>query len=228
MKSSSLFPKKCLFCQLKTHTATALCKTCEALLPYPRNPCVRCGFFLPLSSSTPCGKCLMQPPAFDGIYALFSYENPIASLIQDIKFQEHFLIAHGLGEMLGAFLKKQYEEKPLPEVIIPVPLHPQRLKHRGFNQALELAKPLKKILNIPLDPRACTRKKNTAPQATLSASQRGKNIKDAFHIHHTSYKSIALVNDVITTGNTLHDLAQGFKREGTSHIVLWCLAQTPP
>lgn len=120
-----------------------------------------------------------------------------------------------------------YLNKRLPDRIIPVPLHAKRLKERGFNQALEIARPVAKHLRLPLDARGCKRTKYTDAQAQLDFANRSYNIKEAFSIESDySNQHIAIIDDVTTTGQTLRELSQALKKAGAKQIDLWCCAKT--
>ena len=119
------------------------------------------------------------------------------------------------------------------DLIIPMPMHPKRLQERGFNQALEIAKLISKLLDIPLDYQSCTRNKLSPPQASLPLKERVKNIRGVFGINDAHAKNlkglkIALIDDVMTTGASLNELAKTVKKAGASHVECWVLARTLP
>lgn len=169
----------------------------------------------------------MQSPPMDRTYALFLYEPPITRLILDLKFGHALLNSRILGELLAEKIKNEwYCDKPLPEIIFPIPLHNNRLKERGFNQALEITKPLAKLLDLPIENSACQRIKPTAAQATLLAEQRKHNILNAFQISTSlNYHHVAIVDDVITTGHTVMEFSKHLKKAGVNIIDVWCCAR---
>ncbi|MCW8890047.1 MAG: ComF family protein [Sedimenticola sp.] len=115
-----------------------------------------------------------------------------------------------------------------PELLIPVPLHPNRIKHRGFNQALELASVIGRELAIPVDHKHCRRLCDNTPQAGLNKLQRRSNIRGAFEIKNgLNVSHIALVDDVVTTGSTVNELARQLKKTGIQRIDVWAIARTP-
>ena len=121
----------------------------------------------------------------------------------------------------------KHRKSNLPECIIPVPLHPQRLRVRGFNQALELARIIAKQLNIPLNYSLCQRDKSTPFQSGLSAKQRKQNLKNAFIVTKPhAYKHVAIFDDVVTTGTTVNELAKQLKNSGVETIEVWAIART--
>lgn len=164
----------------------------------------------------------MSPPPFDHVQALFEYEPPISSLIHQLKFSGNLLIARFLATQWIDHLKNTIR----PDLILPVPLHHTRLSERGFNQALEIAKPIGKHFQIPIDTRSCIRIKNTQAQSSLPASKRKHNLKNAFGLSHAiSAKHIAILDDVMTTGNTASEIALLLRKIGVEKIDVWCCAR---
>lgn len=143
-----------------------------------------------------------------------------------LKFNHALLNARILGELLAEKIHLWYQQQPLPEFIIPMPLHTKRLKERGFNQALEIARPISSSLGIPIDKTSCQRIKHTFAQATLHADQRQANIKKAFKVtSDLANKHIAVLDDVITTGNTITEFCRTLKKAGAGKIDVWCCAR---
>lgn len=168
---------------------------------------------------------MVNPPPYDSTLALFNYQFPLDHLVLALKFSKKLLYARLMGELIADRLADRSIESP--EVIIPVPLHILRLQERGYNQALEIARPISKRLNIPLAGDACQRVISTQPQAVIPAGQRQSNVKKAFSISpHFTAGHIALVDDVITTGSTMAELAQQFKKAGVKRVDVWCFAKT--
>lgn len=219
------FSSNCLLCNEPTGRNLSLCSDCEHELPYLPNSCLYCAKLLP-DKVTICGDCLKKTKRlFDNVFALFSYEFPIAKLILGLKFQQQLINAELLGQLMAGHLRNNFYS--LPECIIPIPLHLNRLKTRGYNQALEIARPIAKYLNIPIDAYSCVRKRDTKAQASIPAALRKKNIKNAFAISKPiSYKHIAILDDVMTTGQTAAELARVLKQAGVEKISLWCCAKT--
>lgn len=146
----------------------------------------------------------------------------------ELKFHEKIINARILGELLLTAVKTiWYQNKELPTVLLPMPLHFHRLRTRGFNQAVEIARPIAKGLNIPLNTTACQRSKNTLPQAMLPEEKRRQNLQNAFTIKENfAGQHIAVLDDVITTGHTLAEFIQTLTRAGAAKIDVWCCAQT--
>ena len=194
-----------------------ICAHCYRHLPWNRVCCVQCA--LPLASKNAqdvlCGRCLTQPPAYDAIHSLFRYEAAIIAMVHQFKFHQRLLYARLFGTMMAAELKRiirQTQQKP--DCIIPVPLHASRIRQRGFNQSAELAKILSRQLQIPLDTVSVKRVRKTTTQTGLKAKQRRQNIKGAFALQKPlAAEHILLVDDVVTTGSTVNELARLLKRE---------------
>lgn len=183
--------------------------------------CPRCA--LPTTDSNLCGHCLREPPAFDHTVAIFSYAFPVDSLIQALKYGHRLDLAHALA----APLAQRAATAPRPDVLIAMPLHPFRLRERGFNQALELAKIIAKQLDIPLLPQGAERIRATTPQVDLPWKERAVNLRGAFSSSMDfAGKHVALVDDVMTSGASLHELALALRRRGASEISAWVVART--
>lgn len=222
-----LLPFTCIFCSAPSGREQDLCEACFNDIPRLQHACQRCAN--PLQTYTPnllCGACLKKAPPFQRTFALYFYKDLAVRLIMDLKFGEALLNARILGELLADTIQNEwYKNSPLPEALIPIPLHPKRLKERGFNQALEIAKPISKLLKIPLNYIACQRVKHTEAQATLPAKERYKNIKNAFQVNLLPYRYVAVLDDVITTGQTMNEFCQSLKRAGVQKIDVWCCAR---
>lgn len=144
-------------------------------------------------------------------------------LLRTFKFQQRHACARLLGELLAARLATLSEP---PQLIIPVPLHPQRYRERGFNQALELGRPLSKRLNIPLGTQYCRRIRATVPQSELSAALRRRNLRGAFCVVETPpVNHVVLLDDIVTTGATVSELTRVLKRAGIARVDVWCCAR---
>lgn len=182
-----------------------------------------------MKNSLLCGTCLKEDPPFTQVYALYLYQPPITNLIMSLKFGNALANARILGELFAEKIQSEwYRNKPLPEAIIPMPLHPKRLKERGFNQAIEIARPVAKLLNRPLLVIECSRVKHTVAQATLSAKDRLVNIQGAFTSSSLVYQHVAVLDDVITTGSTMNEFCNTLKKSGVQTIDVWCCARPLP
>lgn len=216
------FANHCLLCKAISKNDIALCEDCKDTLPLIKQACARCGIPLPVESLL-CGQCQMHPPCFDNVLSPFHYKNPMSYLIKRFKFNEQLACT----KVLAALLLEQILDSELidiPDIIIPVPLHRRRMSQRGFNQAYEIAKPIAKRLNIPLAPFTSTRVKNTLAQSQMPAKKRRENIKNAFAVNPLS-GHVVIVDDVITTGHTVNELAKECRRAGASRVDVWSLCR---
>lgn len=222
---SFFFPSSCLLCGIPN--ASALCRACNDELPWLTQACLQCGLPLPTAKNQLCGQCQHSRPAFNRTIALFHYNDMVKPLINSFKFQAQ--LSHGrlLSDLLRQKLSQYYHTNRLPETIIAMPLHYKRLRQRGFNQALELAKPIAKHWKIPLNYHCCQRIRATQQQSELSVQQRKHNVKQAFTVKsHLAGKHIAIIDDVITTGATMQACCLALKRAGVAQIDVWCIART--
>lgn len=221
-----LMPQSCFLCG---HTANlALCEPCLQRLPYIQQYCQRCGSEMPKTCQL-CGNCQQDLPPYTQTKAIFNYIYPIKKLIHAAKFERNLAILHCLGIKMGEQLTDyMLSESLLPDVLIPIPLHPQRLRERGYNQSLELAKLIAKQTHIPLDYTACQRIRNTPHQSVLSSIQRRHNLKNAFMLNKlpVNWQYVILVDDVVTTGSTVKEVTQLFLRAGIARVDVWCCARS--
>jgi len=172
-----------------------------------------------------CGRCGDRPP-FAATRAAYLYAPPLDRLVQELKFAGRLGHARLLGELLAAHL--QAVGTPPPEMVIPVPLHPRRLRTRGYNQARELARPVARRLDVPLCAHAARRLRDTAAQSDLDAAARRRNVRGAFAVDAgVAGRRVALVDDVVTTGNTVTELARALVAAGAERVEVWCLARAP-
>ncbi len=198
------------------------CADCDADMPYLNGPhCPTCG--LPSPGAATCGRCLRKRPLFDRTVAACAYAFPFDQIIQSLKFSEQLQLAHELAERLMPRITT------IPDCIVPMPLHPARLRARGYNQSQELARHLSRRLHIPLLPHACRRVRDTPPQSTLKLKERTKNIRKAFEATHDfSGQHVAIVDDVMTSGASVNELALALRRSGAREISAWVMARALP
>lgn len=230
---ATLLPNSCALCG--NSSREALCNGCH--LQFFNQHCVRCvrcaAPLPPLETASPdtiCGDCLKGPPAFDRTIVAADYMPPIDHMVLALKFGSQLALASLFSRMLrDALLHSQ--DNPLPEMLIAVPLGPIRLAERGFNQALEIARPLSRALGIPLHARLMERTRDTRAQAMLPPDERHKNMRKAFSIAASFVdqipgKHIGVIDDVITTGETLNEIAATLKRFGATQITNLVFART--
>ncbi len=231
-KISSLFAiKQCLLCQqplLRQNIHSPFfCDTCYLDLPWHSQACFRCGNVFSITDDQPiCGQCLLQPPPYQRLIATWYYHSPIREIIAALKFKHNFCYATALAQHLLTSINNNYLHD-LPDRIIPVPLHRHRLRQRGFNQAQIIAKKIAKKLQLPLDIHSCQRILATKAQANLPSDKRNRNVLNAFQCKtHLHGETIAIVDDIVTTGSTVSELARCFYQAGANNVHVWCCAKT--
>jgi ComF family protein len=220
-----LLPPTCILCGNPGYNSRDICQSCYLHLPRNNLCCYRCAEILekPITAPVLCGRCLSRRPAFDETYAPFIHQGAIKHLIGNLKFGATYKNARLLGMLLADHLKQTAEQ---PDLIVPVPLHLSRYRQRGFNQAIEIGRTVAKELKIPLDLTSCKRHRDTPHQTQLSAKKRRKNLKNAFSVIKPIHaRHIAILDDVMTTGSTAHELAYVLKKAGVSRVDVWVCAR---
>lgn len=171
-----------------------------------------------------CGRCLVQQPHYDRVVVPFSYEFPLTVLVQRLKYRGELACARPLAGALVDAL----EQEPYPDVLMAMPLAPARAAQRGFNQAMEISRFIAAEFGLEVSHDLCRRKHEGVPQATLPWKQRAKNVRNAFTCDaDLTGKRVAIVDDVLTTGATLSELARTLKRQGALEVSGWIVARTP-
>ncbi len=236
----------CIICRHPLESSNTLCSYCmhlhERSLLKPASTCLRCA--LPLESaheanktltaapSLICAECQNQPPLFKRCIAAATFEALPAQLIRRCKHHGKASAANFMGTQLCAAIESRLPEQThqqIADCIIPVPLHPLRMRQRGFNQASLIAAPIAKALGIPLEENACTRLQMNDSQQSLNRAARKKNLENAFAAKPGSVagKRVAIVDDVVTTGTTANELAKTLLKAGAVHCEIWSYARTP-
>ena len=213
------WPQDCVLCGAQASSGT-LCAPCETDLPWlPLQRCSVCA--LPLASGAVCGACVARPPRFDRVEAPFAYRYPLAQLIHALKYGGRLALARTLGEALARTVPRDVD------VIVPMPLARGRLAERGFNQALEIARVVAARTGIPLLRDAVRKVVDTPPQAALPWNERARNVRRAFVCDSDlAGVRIAVVDDVLTTGATLNELARVLRKAGAVSVAGWVVART--
>lgn len=226
MLLNPLLKHYCMLCASYDAGSLGLCASCLQDLPwYSAAQCPQCGLN---SDGRTCGSCLTASPGFDATSALFTYDFPLDRLLQQYKYREGLQLANTFASLLYQKLST-LPRTSQTDVIIPMPMHEKRLQERGFNQALEIARIVAKESNVPLDCKTCQRVKFTPPQASLPLKERTKNIRGAFKCQHDLRGlNIAIIDDVMTTGASLDELAKTLKQAGAAHVACWVIARTLP
>lgn len=226
-----IFPPLCHICKVFIPDAGALhiCPACRDKLKMASSPLCRiCGIpFTGQGDDHACGKCLGKQPAFDIARAAVIHEGDVRHLIHAFKYNNKTHLRRPLAlltiERLTDFIR---QEKP--ELILPVPLHIDRLRKRGFNQAILLGEMLSREWKIPMERRALLRLRRTEPQVDLSAAERLENVKNAFGVSETASlagKAILLLDDVLTTGSTVDECARILKKAGVTRVTVVTVAR---
>ncbi|BFI94709.1 MAG: ComF family protein [Rhodanobacter sp.] len=219
-----LLPSCCLLCGAAGANDLDLCAPCAAELPRNRSCCARCALPLPAAAAL-CGECQRHAPPWDAAWAPFRYGWPLDRLEARFKFGRDLAAGRALAALW------QGEPMPLarPALLLPVPLHRTRLRQRGYNQALELAKPLARALGVPLRRDLLLRLRSTAAQTELDAVTRRRNVRGAFAVRAgiALPAHVAVLDDVMTTGATLAECARMLKQAGVQRVDVWALARAP-
>ncbi len=212
---------RCFLCTRSCDNRSVTCTECLNDTVMNTNACPKCA--RPSSASKTCAECLIRPwESIKSVHALFQYLYPVNRLIQHMKFKQGIDVANSLGSLLANL--SLYSDAAKPDCIIPVPLHFSRLVSRGYNQSVELARPLSRQLGIAVDVGACKRNRATIPQTDLPVKKRKQNVLNAFSAtERISYKHVLLVDDVVTTGSTVNELARTLRLAGVNQVdVLTC------
>jgi ComF family protein len=227
-------PSSCAVCGISDDAA--ICSMCRIqFFASARHRCAQCAAPLPnmpAATATKCGECLRQPPAFDATIVATDYAPPVDRLVLALKFGNQLALAPAFARILRDALPNE-RQLPLPVLLTAVPLGNRRLAERGFNQALEIARPLSRALGIALDRDLVARLRDTRAQALLHPDERRKNIRHAFVLPggapaRVRGRHIGVVDDVITTGETLNELATTLKRAGAVRVTNFVFARTIP
>ncbi|MEW5789438.1 MAG: double zinc ribbon domain-containing protein [Pseudomonadota bacterium] len=217
----SHLPQSCLVCGTRV-VGALLCPVCAEHLPrLPAERCPQCA--LPSPGGALCGRCLKHPPAFQATVVRHVYGPPLDGLVRDFKYRGQLALADFFADTLA----EELAGRALPDLILPMPLHESRLAERGFNQAGEIARRLAPRLAMAWDATACRRLRPTPPQAGLDLKARRRNLRGVFRCDlDLTGKRVALLDDVMTTGASLDELAREARRAGAVEISAWVVART--
>lgn len=240
----ALLPSCCALCGQAS--LDAVCLPCrEAYFGQPQTRCRICAMPLPNEIATharelPCGICLQDPPDFDTTIVATDYVPPVDLLVQALKFSAKLPLAPMFASLLRDALAKHVSPLAagtprLPDLLTCVPLSRARLQQRGYNQTLEIVRPLARLTGIALEPQLLVRRRDTLAQSGLTPAERHRNISGAFDMHDrfsdpddrtVAGRHIGVVDDVITTGRTLHEIAKVLKGHGAVHVTNLVFART--
>lgn len=196
-----------------------LCAACRDELPRLAGElCPRCA--LPTPRAAVCGRCLAEPPHYDATVAVLAYDFPADALVHALKFRGELALAPFLGKLLSQKIDQS------ADCVVPVPLSPRRLRQRGYNQAAEIAR---QVAPSKIDLDVCVREKDSRPQMELPWAERQRNVRGAFSCKRAlGGATVAVVDDVMTTGATLDEIARTLKRAGAGRVLNWVVARTLP
>ena len=224
-----LYPPRCPACRRRTE-APAFCPGCRGRILPARSPlCSACG--LPFNGQGPdhlCANCHLHPPGFRQARARAAFDghqpSPLVEVLARFKYGRDITMA----AVLAGFLVEQLPMTLYHDLVVPIPLHRDRLRWRGFNQALPLARAIARKGTCPVDPFVLARRRSTPPQVGLGAADRRRNVKGAFVVRNREQvqdRTILLVDDVMTTGATAHECARVLRAAGARHVDAIVLAR---
>lgn len=245
--SRALGPSLCLLCRgrvgpvcqadSRPRAASSLvCCDCHGDFEQNLSGCYCCAEPLrgasDVSGSFLCGRCQKIPPAFQRVYAPYLYSYPLSELIQRFKGKDHLLLNRLLTDLISDYLRVQFaaDNAKKPDLILPVPTHWRTRLRRGFNPAARLADGIGRRLKIPVKMDVLCKQTFTRPQHDLNRAQRLKNLKHSFGLRHPEKiagRSVALVDDVVTTGTTADVIAALLRDNGACSVQVWAVARTP-
>lgn len=232
LQLSKLLPAACVVCGQSCFNIYSLCNECEYALPWTKTSCKQCGLEKDINTmvNMSCGHCLINPPVFNYCNAVFRYVSPVNKLVANFKFNAHFDAGHCLSSLMAKKMQNAYANEEKPQLIIPVPLHRNRIRKRGFNQALEIGKVVSRRCQIALAHSVVCRSRDTSPQTELRSAQARKlNLSNAFVVsdkaalRNSSF--VVLLDDVVTTMATANAISKVLRHQGIRRIDVWCLAR---
>jgi ComF family protein len=213
----------CLVCGASAQRGTDLCLECGDLLTWNWPACPRCALPVEHGFQGICGHCIKKPPAYDASLSFWRYQAPLDGLLLGLKYHRQLPVARLLGRLMTEHISNT--SIVMPQALVPVPLHVSRLRQRGFNQSIELFLPVARAMGIPLLREVVIRHRATSSQVGLSRSQRRRNLRGAFVVRESLPEHVAIVDDVVTTGTTVNELARVLRRAGVERIDVWSVAR---
>jgi ComF family protein len=220
-----IFRPRCLLClDAGQPPALDLCRDCEADLSRDLPSCTGCALPLPQADAFLCGGCLQRPRDFDAAFAAYLYEHPLDWLVRRMKYGGDISVARVLGTLLARRVLAGHVLHA--QALVPVPLHRGREARRGFNQSMEIARAASRELRLPVLYDAARRHRATVEQAGLDAAARRGNLRGAFElVRPLEVKRVAIIDDVLTTGSTVEELARTLKAGGAEWVEVWAVAR---
>lgn len=221
--SQCALPQSCVLCRSPCGNAL-VCAACNDAMPKDAHACPRCA--LASIDGRICGGCLARLPPFDAAIAAWRYAFPVDRLLQAFKYAGVLALAEPLASALADAIATRNAARP--DAVIALPLSPSRQRERGFNQAHEIARRLASRSGLPIV-RALRRTRDASAQAGLTLRERARNLRDAFEASgDVTGLSVAIVDDVMTTGATLRAAARALRSAGCARVDAWVVARTPP
>ena len=221
--ANAIPPAICFLCEDYVDPGHLVCNPCRLDFAVIRRACPRCGKEVS-HANLPCPSCSTRPPRYDHLIAPFHYAYPISLMIKFLKYNNNIELSGEFGRALASAVEAR--GRPLPEAVVPVPLHPLRAALRGYNQAGEIARVVAAQLRLPVELGMVKRTRHTLPQFNLGPAQRLRNINGAFSFRSGSgCRSVAIVDDVVTTGTTVNELAGLLKQAGLKTVEVWACAR---
>ena len=225
-------PSSCSLCGSQNISVLDICEACCADLPWIEHACSICGHETDVSTGPICGQCLTRPPLYDHCFMPLRYQIPVNHFIISLKFRQKLHIARLLGQLFLHHLQIQQKSGlhlTMPNALLPVPLHPRRIRQRGYNQALEISRHLGRQLNLPILTNTLFRSRHTPPQSNLPAEERRANIRGAFQCMPKNMpgklpRHIAVIDDVVTTGQTVNEITRVLRKAGVQEVSVWAIA----
>ena len=224
------FPARCFVCRKEIFPTQNICKTCSSQIKYISSPiCIQCGipFGSKIGRNHLCGDCSTSELYFSKARAVGYYEGVLQEAIHQFKYNKKTFLAKHLGALMANYDLDSFDFKSY-DSMIPVPLHFKRLRERGFNQALSLARYIGKRYDTPVDFKSLRRIRWEAPQINLGKIERARNVKGAFVLYYKSRfkdKDILIIDDVYTSGATVNECAKVLKKAGVASVDVFTLSR---
>jgi ComF family protein len=224
--AQALFPSNCVLCGGAGDDDIDLCHGCAADLPRNEPACIVCAEPLAgANSPSICGACLHDPPPFCRSFVPFRYAYPLDHLVRGLKFRNELACGRVLGQMFARSVLER--AVPMPQAIVPVPLARRRYLQRGYNQASELALAIRRATGVAVVSDVAIRQRETVEQAGLDRKARRRNVTGAFAtVAPLLARHVAILDDVVTTGSTVRELAAVLRGAGAQQVEVWAIART--
>ncbi|MEA3292699.1 MAG: ComF family protein [Pseudomonadota bacterium] len=215
-----ILPQRCPLC--REQARYGFCVKCQLLLPWIEASCPQCGTEMPKNML--CGACQKKAPRFGATTIPFHYAEPVDRMIQNLKYNGQLYLSGALGKMIAISVIRRKPD--LPDMLLPVPLHRSRLRKRGYNQSLEIAREISRQLSIPVNYKLAERTRSTVTQTGLTAPERRRNVRGAFSVSGTIPRQhFAIVDDVVTSGSTANELARTLMLAGAERVSIFAVSR---